>query len=94
MAECLVLQKGRYGRKNSDPKVTKARMPKAMRLEAAIVEPTASHVVHVCKFNYNNLDERHAFLVRMEDVLTQGFAVAIKKIDPKAERLLARYPGH
>ena len=85
---CEVIYRGRTGSK------AKLKLPKALRLEAAIFHPSDSHVTHVCKFNWFNLDERHAFLRRMEDVLEQGFAVGIKRIDPKAQRLLAKYPAH
>lgn len=89
MAECTVQYKGRGKQKvqgkNQQP-------PKAMRTEAAIVRIEDNHIVHVCKFDWNNLSERWAFIHRLSDVLEQGgFAVAMKRIDPGAERLAQRF---
>lgn len=86
---CEVKYKGR-GRTTE---VRKRRSPpKALRVEAAIVDTATSHVVHVCKFNWNNLDERWAFVYRLGDILEQGgFAAAIKPVDPKVERLLGKF---
>lgn len=73
------------------------RTPKctpALRVKAVILTPEKREFHHELKFNYADLNERWCFNVRMEECLAQGYAIGIEKLDPRAERLAAKFPMH
>lgn len=65
----------------------------SLRVETHVLDPQGREH-HSVKIDWANLNERWALMWRIEDVLRQGYAIGMQRVDPKAERLANRYPPH